>query len=219
MSNCAACHGEDTTGGRGPDLIRSSLVRHDKNGELLGPLITNGRPDRGMPGFPLGESQVSDLVAFIKAQITLFDLHTRVPGGYPNDIPEERLTTGNAERGKAFFNGEGGCSKCHSPTGDLKGVASKYQPPDLQTRLIYPAGKQPNATVTLPSGETMTGVLLLNDGFYVAIRDQDGWYHSWPRGSLKDLKIDDPLAAHAALVYKITDAQMHDLFTYLVTLK
>jgi len=219
MSNCAACHGEDATGGRGTDLIRSSLLRHDKSGELLGPLITNGRPDRGMPGFPLGEAQVSDIVAFLKTQITLFDLHTRVPGGYPNDIPAERLASGNAEAGKAYFNGAGGCSKCHSPTGDLAGVASKYNPPDLETRMLYPAGKLPNATVTLPTGAKVAGVLLLNDGFNVAVRDKDGWYHSWPRSAVKDLAIDDPLAAHAELVQKITDAQMHDLFTYLVTLK
>ena len=219
LSDCSGCHGEDMTGGRGPDLIRSSLVRHDKNGDLLGPIMTAGRPDRGMPGFPLSESQVSDLVAFFKAQLTLFDLHTRVPGAYPNDIPAERLATGSVEAGKAYFNGAGGCSQCHSPTGDLAHVASKYNPPDLETRLLYPAGTPSNATVTLPSGEKVTGVLLLNDGFYVAVRDKDGWYHSWPRASLKDLTIDDPLAAHAALLQKITDADMHNLFTYLVTLK
>jgi cytochrome c oxidase cbb3-type subunit 3 len=218
LSACAACHGEDATGGRGTDLIRSSLVRHDKNGDLLGPVITAGRPDRGMPGFPLSEAQVADLVAFIKAQIALFDLHTRVPGAYPNDIPAERLATGSVEAGKAFFYGAGGCSKCHSPTGDLAGVASKYTPPDLQSRILYPAGKLPNATVTLPSGEKVAGVVLLNDGFYVAIRDKDGWYHSWPRSAVK-LEVDDPLAAHAELVQKFTNADMHNLFTYLVTLK
>lgn len=219
LGTCAACHGEDATGGRGPDLIRSSVARHDKNGDLLGPVITAGRPDRGMPGFPLTDSQVADLVAFIKAQLALFDLHTRTPGGYPNDIPAERLATGNAEAGKAYFYGAGGCSKCHSPTGDLAGVASRYTPADLQSRILYPSGKQPNATVTLPSGEKMTGVLLLNDGSYVAIRDKDNWYHSWPRSALKNLEVDDPLAVHVELLHKYTNADMHDLFTYLVTLK
>ena len=218
LGACAACHGEDATGGRAPDLIRSSVARHDKNGDLLGPVITAGRPDRGMPGFPLNDSQVADLVAFIKAQIALFDLHTRVPGGYPNDIPAERLATGSAEAGKAFFYGAGGCSKCHSPTGDLAGVASKYTPADLQTRILYPAGKQPNATVALPTGEKLSGVLLLNDGSYVAIQGKDGWYHSWPRSAVK-LDIEDPLAAHVELLHKYTNADMHNLFTYLVTLK
>ena len=94
--NCSACHAEDATGGRGPDLIRSSLVRHDKGGDLIGVVVTGGRPDKGMPPFPMTQSQISDIVAFLNAQISLFDLHTRY-GPYPNDIPAERLATGTVE--------------------------------------------------------------------------------------------------------------------------
>ena len=218
VATCGACHGEDATGGRGTDLIRSSLVRHDKNGDLLGPVITAGRPDRGMPGFPLGESQLADLAAFLHAQIDLYDMHTRVPGGYPDDIPASRLATGSVEAGKAYFNGAGGCSKCHSPTGDLAGIAKKYSAPDLQQRFLYPAGKPSTATVTLPSGQKFTGTLLLKDDYNVAIRDADGWYHSWRLSAVK-VDVQDPLAEHRALAYKYTNADMHNLFTYLETLK
>jgi len=216
--NCAACHAEDGTGGRGPDLIRSSLVRHDKNGDLIGPVVTNGRVEKGMPPFPLTSNQVTDMVAFINAQLILFDLHTRF-GPYPNDIPAERLATGSVEAGKAYFNGPGGCNKCHSPTGDLAGIAKKYNPPDLEVRFLYPSGTPSTAIVTLPSGETFEGTLLLNDDFYVAITGKDGWYHSWPRLAIKNLEVHDPLAAHATLLYKYTDADMHNVFTYLETLK
>jgi cytochrome c oxidase cbb3-type subunit 3 len=215
--NCEACHGEDATGGRGPDLIRSSLVRHDKNGDLIGPVVTGGRSDKGMPAFPLNESQVSELVAFIQSQIALFDLHTR-QGPYPNDIPAERLATGTVEAGKAYFNGAGGCSGCHSPTGDLAGIAKKYNPPDLEVRFLYPSGTPITATVTLSPGEKVEGRLLLNDGFNVAIMSNDGWYHSWPASAVK-IEVHDPLAAHAALLDKYTDADMHNIFTYLETLK
>ncbi|HTX16916.1 MAG TPA: cytochrome c [Candidatus Baltobacteraceae bacterium] len=218
QQNCAVCHGTDLTGGRGPDLIRSTLVRHDKGGDLIGPVVTNGRADRGMPSFPLSQEQVSDIVAYIDSELTLFDLHTRIPGGYPNDIPASRLATGSAEAGKAFFDGPGGCTKCHSVTGDLAHIASKYDAPDLETHFLYPPGVPNTATVTLPSGKTFEGVLLLNDGFNVGIRGTDGWYHSWPRSAVK-LEVHDPLAAHAALLDKYTDAEMHDMFTYLETLK
>jgi mono/diheme cytochrome c family protein len=76
--NCSACHAEDATGGRGPDLIRSSLVRHDKGGDLIGTVVTGGRADKGMPPFPMTQSQISDIVAFLNAQISLFDLHTAI---------------------------------------------------------------------------------------------------------------------------------------------
>lgn len=215
--SCAVCHAEDATGGRGPDLIRSSLVRHDKDGDQIGPVITGGRPDKGMPPFPLSDSQVADLVAFLDAQITLFDLHTRF-GPYPNDIPAERLATGTVEAGKAYFNGPGKCNTCHSPTGDLAGVAKKYTPPDLEVRFLYPSGKPSTAVVTDATGKKFEGTLILNDGFHVAITDMDGWYHSWPAKSVK-VEVRDPIAAHAALLEKYTDADMHNIFTYLETLK
>jgi cytochrome c oxidase cbb3-type subunit 3 len=216
--NCAVCHGDDLTGGRGTDLIRSSVVRHDKGGNLIGPVVTQGRAEKGMPSFPLTAAQVSDLVAYIGSELALFDMHTRVPGGYPNDIPAERLATGNAEAGKLFFYGAGGCSKCHSPTGDLAGIGGKYNPPDLEQRFLYPAGLPLTATVTLPSHRQYKGVVELNDGFDVTIRDADGWTHTWPRSAVK-LEVHDPAAAHQALLPKWTDAEMHDMFTYLETLK
>ncbi len=216
IDSCSFCHAEDATGGMGPDLIRSKLVRHDKDGDLIGPVVSQGRPDRGMPALGLPETQLADIVAFLHAQIDMFDLHTRVPGAYPNDIPAERLATGDVNAGKAYF--DANCSKCHSPTGDLKGVAGKYTPPDLQSRFLYPYGKLPNATVTPPSGKPVSGVLLLMDDFNVAIRDTEGWYHCWPRSEVK-VDVQDPLAAHIELLHKYTDADMHNLFTYLETLK
>ena len=214
--NCAACHAEDATGGRGPDLIRSTLVRHDKNGDLIGPVVMNGRVEKGMPAFSnLTSSQIGDIVAFIQSQLTLFDLHTRF-GPYPNDIPSERLATGSVEAGKAYFDAH--CSSCHSPTGDLAHVASKYNPPDLEVRFLYPSGAPSTAVVMLPDGKRYEGTVLLNDGFYIGIQGRDGWYRSWPANSVK-VEVQDPLAAHAALLDKYTDADMHNMFTYLETLQ
>jgi cytochrome c oxidase cbb3-type subunit III len=218
---CAACHGEDATGGRGPDLVRSSLVRRDKSGELIGVVVTQGRPDRGMPAFTLTDAQIADIAAFLHSQVSLFDLHTRTPGAYPNDIPAGRLATGTVEAGKAYFNGPGGCSGCHSPTGDLAGIAKKYDPQDLQSRFLFPSGAPVTATVTLADGQQFSGMLFVNDDDYVSIQDaKDGWYHSWMKSAVKQVDVHDPLAAHRELLlHKITDTDMHNLFTYLETLQ
>src|SRR5262245_40441372 len=65
-TNCAFCHGADTRGGSsGPSLLRSALVLDDKNGELIGPVVKGGRPDRGMPKFPLSSDQIADLATFL----------------------------------------------------------------------------------------------------------------------------------------------------------
>ena len=51
IPTCGFCHGNDAHGKSGPDLVRSALVLHDNKGDTLGPMIRNGRPDRGMPAF------------------------------------------------------------------------------------------------------------------------------------------------------------------------
>ena len=50
------------------------------------------------------------------------------------------VVTGDAKAGEAYFNGAGGCKGCHSVTGDLAHVGTKYQPEALQTRFVWPGG-------------------------------------------------------------------------------
>ena len=213
-SSCGFCHGNDATGNRGPDLIRSSLVNHDEHGELIGPLVNAGRPDKGMPGLPLTSQQISDIAAFLHFRVKETMATNRVPGDYP----VEKLLTGDAKAGLAYFNGAGGCAGCHSPTGDLAGIAHKYTPLDLQSRFLYPRGAQSTAVVTLSSGKVVAGALEYLDEFDVAIRDASGTWHSWPRAGAK-VEVHDPLEAHRTLMKKYTDTDVHNLFAWLETLK
>ena len=211
---CGFCHGEDATGSRGPDLIRSPLVGHDESGETIAPVIRSGRPDKGMPAFSYTDAQISDIAAFLQAQVLAALRSNHVPGDYP----AEKLLTGNAAAGKAYFVGAGGCSGCHSTAGDLAGIANKYSPIDLQSRFLYPRGARSTVTVTLPDGKQISGRLLLEDEFTIALRDSSGWYHSFATGAVK-YTVRDPLKAHRDLLYKYTDADIHNLFAYLESLK
>jgi mono/diheme cytochrome c family protein len=65
---CATCHGENATGGRGPDLIHSKKVLSDKRGEVIGPILQAGIPAKGMPALGLTKDQIAELVAFLHAQ-------------------------------------------------------------------------------------------------------------------------------------------------------
>jgi len=52
QQSCGFCHGPDATGARGPDLVRSAVVAHDVEGNLIGEVIRNGRPDtKDLPDF------------------------------------------------------------------------------------------------------------------------------------------------------------------------
>ena len=215
--SCAQCHGVKATGGTGPNLLGSSLVRQDQDGNLIGGVIQEGRPDKGMPAFPsLTSIQIGEIAAFLHARIAL--ANTQPSGEDPEGYPLKQLLTGNAEAGREYFDGRGGCATCHSPTGDLAGIASKYSPVELTAVFLHPAHDAVTATVTLRSGRKVTGRLLHDDGFYVAIVDEEGWYRSWPLDEVK-VQTKDPLARHLDLLRNYTDKDIHDVFSYLETLK
>ncbi|MGA8595558.1 MAG: c-type cytochrome, partial [Bryobacteraceae bacterium] len=215
-SNCGFCHGNDARGSRAPDLIRSSLVNHDENGNLIGPVVRNGRPDKGMPAFAaLTDAEIFDITAFLHHSAA----EALRSGSVAEDYPLKKLLTGNAAEGKAYFDGKGGCSGCHSVTGDLAGIAKKYSPIDLQQHMVYPGRKIPRtAIVTTRDGKRYEGNVEHDDEFTIAITCQDGWYRSWPRSEV-NVEIRDPLTAHRELMEHYTDADIHNLFAYLETLK
>jgi hypothetical protein len=74
------------------------------------------------------------------------------------------------------------------------------------------------ATVTLPDGKTVAGTVKRLDDFEISLYDSSGEYHSWPREGVK-VERKDPLAGHRALLDQYSDADMHNILAYLVTLK
>jgi cytochrome c oxidase cbb3-type subunit 3 len=214
--SCAFCHGPDATGARGPDLVRSPLLAHDVKGDLIGEVMKNGRPDKGMPPIPSTDDQIADIAAFLHARAKQALQSSGVPAAYP----VEKLLTGNLEKGKAFFEGAGGCKNCHSPDGDLAGVAKKYSSIELEARMLYPDFKPPTATITLPSGEKISGVVSHIDDFVVSIRvgDKSGWNRSFSRDAVK-VELNDPATAHRELLPKLTQDDMHNLYAYINSLK
>src|SRR5690348_6533544 len=215
LQECAFCHGRDAGGGEtGPDLTRSQLVADDVNGDKIGPVVRNGRPDKGMPRFTVSDSELASLVAFIHDQKKKAE--TRKGGRRGVDVAD--LQTGNVQAGVKYFNGAGGCSSCHSPTGDLAGVAKRYEGLKLEQRLLYPRGAKAKASVTLASGETIKGELAYQDEFTIAVRDSTGRYRSWSVSAVK-FTVDNPAEAHARLLEKYTDDDIHNLMAYLQTLR
>lgn len=229
-ANCAFCHGRDATGGAsGPDLTDSPLVGQDVNGDKMLPVIRSGRPEKGMPPFAaLAEADLKKIVEYVHKRKTDVDANP----GRRRKVSAEDIATGDVNAGRAFFNGPGGCATCHSATGDLNGIASRYRGLALMQRMLYPTAQNavapadgekrktyaPTATVTLASGQTVAGSLAYRDEFTIALTDAGGTYHSWPASAVK-VAIKDPVQAHADLLPKYTDADIHNLIAYLQTLK
>jgi cytochrome c oxidase cbb3-type subunit 3 len=215
QQNCAFCHGRDAGGGEtGPDLTRSKLVTADVGGDKIGDVVLHGRPDKGMPAFSFSSEQVAGLAAFIHAQQN----KAMAQSGKRKGVDVSDLQTGNVEAGKAYFNGAGGCATCHSPTGDLAGIASRFEGLQLEERMLYPRDVKSKVTVTLPSGEKVAGTLAYLDEFTVGLRDEAGTYRSWRVSDVK-YAVDSPVEAHVALFSKYTDDDIHNLMAYLQTLR
>src|SRR6516162_3303879 len=207
-ANCAFCHGDSATGGNsGPDLLRSVLVNHDDKGELIAPVIRQGRTGKGMPAFHLPNSQISDLVAFLHQRNR--DARLRFTYKVPS------VAIGDALAGKAYFALH--CTTCHSANHGLAGIASKYKGDELQQRWLNPDGQSADVTVTvtLPIGQKYTGKLKHLDEFNVSLYDSQGTYRSFPLTSKTKVEIQDPLDGHRRLLEQLTDMDMHDVTTYL----
>lgn len=218
-SQCGFCHGRDASGGEGgSDLTRSTLVAEDVNGDKIRPVVRNGRPDEGMPPQTITENDLEAIVAF------LHDRQTTAASqlGGRRSVDEADLMTGNAEAGRVYF--ASACTKCHSATGDLAGIAKRFQGLQLLQRMLYPGSggggpaRRPSVVVTTPSGETIRGTLAYRDEFVIALTDANGWYRSWPTRQVT-FTVDDPLSAHIDQLGKYTDSDMHDVLAYLRTLR
>jgi mono/diheme cytochrome c family protein len=222
-TNCAFCHGADIRGGDGgPSLLRSQLVLDDQKGELIGPVVRAGRPDRGMPSFAMTAEQIADLAAF---------MHSFRVAGY--DASRDRpasIVVGNAATGEKYFTET--CGSCHSVTGDLQGIATRVSDPrNLQQSWLMPGSvvsrgapqparpRPPTATVTLPSGERIQGQVERVDDFVVAIKTADGGRRSFRIASGVQVSIADPLQPHRDLLRKYKDSDIHNVTAYLSTLK
>jgi mono/diheme cytochrome c family protein len=210
---CAFCHGPDTRGGnQGPSLLRSQLVQRDQAGETIGPVIRNGVPSTTMVGFALEPEQIADIAEFLHS----FTLDSRDPSRQrPTSI-----VTGNARAGRRYFDAH--CGECHSVGEDLRGLAARYPDPvELQTNWLMPRNPPPTRVqVTAPDGQVTEGRLARIDEFVVGVALDDGTQRSFARiGAVPQVEIQDPLAAHKALLPTYTDPDIHDVTAYLVTLE
>jgi cytochrome c oxidase cbb3-type subunit III len=221
--NCQFCHGADARGGdAGPSLLRSQLVLNDQRGELIAPVVQNGRPDRGMPKIDLTADQIRDIAAFI---------HSFKVAGYDESrMAPTSILVGNAAAGQRYFAKT--CAPCHSISGDLAGIGTRF--PDAkvlqQTWLIPGSSREAplstlkvppiTATVTLASGERVEGRLRRIDDFTVTVIDADGAPRTFRRaGDTPKIDIKDPLKPHRDLLRTYSDADIHDVTAYLVTVK
>ena len=232
--SCTSCHGVDLRGGQlnGPNLLRSQVMLNDQEGELLLPIVQGARAERGMPPLPLSPDDVKAVAAYIHSVLASAQRQGAPPAG---PEPTLNVLVGDAAAGEAYFAAK--CSKCHSTTGNLAGIGTRF--PDAKTlqnfwvsggrgggRGGFRGAGPPNparavtATITFPTGEKIEGRVVRYDDFLITLALEDGSQRTVRRdGDKPRVEIRDPLEPHRALLAVYTDKDIHDLTAYLVTVK
>jgi cytochrome c oxidase cbb3-type subunit III len=171
-SNCAACHGADAEGGRGPALAGNRDIQQMDDQNLFN-TIRQGIPGTSMPPSQLPDDQTWQLAAFVR--------NLSAPAA-------QAVLTGNADMGRKLFYGEGQCSQCHAIRGnggllgpDLTNAGADLTVRDLREGIGHkltriPAGFDPVA-VTLKTGRQLEGVAKYNTDYAIAVIDRSGRLH------------------------------------------
>jgi cytochrome c oxidase cbb3-type subunit III len=207
--------------------LRSQVALSDLHGELIVPIIQGARQKMGMPKIGLSIPDSEAVAAYVRSVIETIEGQ----GAPPSEGHEPpSILIGNASEGKAYFATK--CASCHSVTGDLRGIATKISDPKkLQSAWVAGGARGGDeegegsprtvtATLTLPSGENVTGKLLHLDDFLVVLQLTDGTEHSYTRnGDTPKIEVHDPIQVHRDLLSQYTDKDIHDVTAYLVTLK
>jgi cytochrome c oxidase cbb3-type subunit 3 len=212
----------------GPNLLRSQVALADLHGELIVPIIHGSRQKMGMPAIDLSDADANAVAAYVRSVIETI----KVQGAPPSAGKEApSILVGNASEGKAYFAAK--CSGCHSVTGDLSKIATRFSDPKrLQDAWLAggteedessndpPGPRTVAASITLPSGETVEGSLVRVDEFLITVKLADGSQKTFRRtGDTPKVVIHDPLQAHRDLLPQYSDRDIHDVTAYLVTLK
>jgi cytochrome c oxidase cbb3-type subunit 3 len=222
----------------GINLVRNQMTMDDQNGELIGKFLQSPHASGKASKMDLAADQVHDLAIYMH---TFMNYRTIV---IPPDINGAILAVGNAKAGEAYFNGSvGKCSTCHSVTGDLKGLGSKYpEPRTLQNTIVSGGGgggrggggrggggaaagdtasrRTVTVTVTMPNGQKYEGRQISRDDFLITLADADGTERTIRRdGDVPKVEVHDPMKFHRDLLAIYTDEDIHNLTAYLVTVK
>jgi cytochrome c oxidase cbb3-type subunit III len=228
--NCRSCHGADLRGGEqgGTNLLRGQATLNDKAGELIYPIVREGRRNPGMPPMPAIPISQDDVKAIAEYIHSVLATAQRQGGPPPLAVrPVLNVLVGNAAAGKTYFDSK--CRSCHSVDGDLKGIGARITDP-MQLQNSWLAGNtsggrggRGNAvavTVTPSSGPRVEGQLNRIDDFLVIVNLPDGSSRSFRRdGDNPKVELRDPRDPHRNMLPEYTDKDIHDVTAYLVTLK
>jgi putative heme-binding domain-containing protein len=210
VNGCAACHGADGQGGRGPNL-RERLRSDELDDTELYSVIQKGVPGGAMPGANISEDQAWQVIAFLRA------LTSPAFQGY---VP------GDPKAGEEVFWKEAGCGGCHAIQGrggrlgpDLTNIGADRTFPQLREAVLDPnANPVPgylSATVTLRDGKTLKGVARNRTNYSVQLQDREGNLHLLSMDAVRELSLSKQSPMPADYGKRLSNDQLQNVLAFL----
>jgi cytochrome c oxidase cbb3-type subunit 3 len=211
-SQCALCHGQDGSGGRGPNLHRPKL-NHAADDTALRKLISFGI-EPGMPAFwQLSEREVASVAAYV-----------RTLGAAPLEP-----VAGDASQGQRLYQAKG-CAACHMISGDGSGygpeltdIGAKRNAAFLRESIVAPEASVPDGFMLVelvtPGGAIVRGIRLNEDTFSIQVKDASNKFHSFRKaelGEVRKLRGKSPMPSYE---HSLTPGELTDLVAYLAGLR
>lgn len=211
VTECALCHGPNGERVDGIDL-RTGRFRAARSDDDLRTLITTGVAGSRMPAFALRPEELDGVIAYIRA------------GFDPEGVA---VRIGDADRGRAIFEGAGGCVRCHRVNGvgrrlapDLSDIGLMRTPAAIQRTILDPSAallpiNRPVRAVTR-DGETIRGRRLNEDTYTVQLIDSEERLRSLVKADLAEYEISTTATMRPT---RLSADEVADLIGYLLTLR
>jgi putative heme-binding domain-containing protein len=211
-SKCVTCHGAqgDAIGGVN---LRSGTFRNAVIDRDLERFIRAGSP-AGMPPFALDNAEMAGIVAYLR-NMNVFDTTA--------------VKMGDAARGRAIFDGKGGCTRCHRVgtagsrvAPNLSDIGAARSAGSLQRSLVDPTSQmmpinRPVRVVT-KDGTVINGRRLNEDTYRLQIIDEHERLLSLVKADLREYTIakTSPMPSYKGT---LSDEEIADVLAYLLALK
>jgi putative heme-binding domain-containing protein len=212
-AQCTTCHGANGDGVGGVDL-KSGRFRNAVTDQDLTRVITTGIQGTGMQAFTFDPSEITGIIAYLR-NMTSFDRGS--------------VKAGDAGRGRAVFEGKGGCTRCHRVEAqgsrvapDLSDIGAARSAGSLLRSLTDPTSQmmpinRPVRAVTR-DGKVVNGRRLNEDTYTVQLLDDQEKLISLVKSDLREYTIltGSPMPSYRST---LSTDELADVVAYLLSLK